>query len=346
MPTAVVTGSAGLIGTATVRRLTNDGWDVIGIDNDMRAYFFGPEASTKWSTERLLSIPTFHHRTLDIRDWDGVSRLFRMHGKFDLVVHTAAQPSHDWAAREPLTDFGVNATGTLHMLEAARQYCPDAPFIHISTSKVYGDAPNELPFVELATRYDLPESLGIDESFRIDQSKHSLFGASKLSGDVMAQEYGRYFDMPVGIFRPGCLTGPDHSGTELHGFLAYLVKCTLTGDPYTVYGYKGKQVRCNIHADDLVNSFVHFAADPKPGEVYNIGGGRFSNCSMLEAIELIQRLTGKQLNYTVSSAARIGDHIWWISDCSKFERDYPEWSYQYSLEDTVQQMIEQIGERV
>lgn len=291
MSIAIVTGSAGLIGSEAVRMFAAKGMDVIGVDNGMRSYFFGQEASTAWNRDRLLSqVPVYRHESLDIRDQEAVFKLFKEVGKdVAVVVHCAAQPSHDWAANEPITDFTINANGTLVMLEATRLHCPEVPFIFTSTNKVYGDTPNRLPLEERETRWELPDSHpygphGIDESMSIDQTLHSVFGASKVSADVMVQEYGRYFGMKTVCFRGGCLTGPNHSGTPLHGFLAYLVRCAITGDQYTVLGYKGKQVRDNIHAEDLVSAFWHFCQAPRSGEVYNIGGGRFSNCSMLEAI--------------------------------------------------------------
>ena len=293
MKTAVITGSNGLIGSEAVRFFCDQGFNVIGIDNDMRSYFFGPEASTSWNREKLeKEFPEYKHYNADIREKSSMENIFAKYGSdIDLIIHTAAQPSHDWAAREPFTDFSVNAIGTLNLLEMVRLYCPKAVFIFTSTNKVYGDLPNFLPRVEKETRWEL-ETIhpyaehGIDETMSIDQSKHSIFGASKVAADVMVQEYGRYFEMKTAIFRGGCLTGPGHSGAMLHGFLAYLMKCVVTGQHYTVFGYKGKQVRDNIHSNDLVNAFFHFYQNPRIGEVYNIGGSRHSNCSMLEAIEL------------------------------------------------------------
>lgn len=337
MTVAVVTGSAGLIGAEAVRFLSSKGFRVAGIDNDMRKYFFGAEASTDWS-RRLLeqSVPGYTHHAADIRDAKAIERVFATYGTdVKLIVHTAAQPSHDWAAREPMTDFSVNALGTLVMLEAARQHCPEAVFIFTSTNKVYGDAPNELPLLELEDRWEIDPSHryrnGIDESMSIDQSKHSLFGASKVAADVLVQEYGRYFGMKTGVFRGGCLTGGGHSGTELHGFLSYLMRCCVEGRPYTVFGYKGKQVRDNIHSFDLVNMFWHFYQNPRPGEVYNAGGSRHSHCSMLEAIALCEKISGRKLSWTYTETNRIGDHIWYVSDVSKFRAHYPAWSYRYDL---------------
>lgn len=351
MSTAIVTGSGGLVGSETVRFLHDQGMDVIGIDNNLREYFFGPDGSTRPQAERLAgSLKRYRHFDLDIRDQDSIFRLVEEH-KISLLVHCAAQPSHDWSAREPLTDFSVNACGTMVLLEAVRRFAPEAVFIFVSTNKVYGDAPNELPLVERETRWELdPEhpyaERGIDESMRIDQTKHSIFGASKAGADIMTQEFGRYFGLKTGVFRGGCLTGPAHAGVELHGFLAYLVKCAVTGRPYVVYGYKGKQVRDNIHSADLVNAFWHFFRQPRPGAVYNIGGSRHNNCSILEAMARIEALSGFRVKYTMSDQARSGDHIWWISDVSRFMRDYPSWNYSYSLDDTLEEMIEAAKIRV
>jgi CDP-paratose 2-epimerase len=352
MSIAVVTGSAGLVGSETVKFLHEKGLDVVGIDNDMRAYFFGADASTRWNTEQLArQLPRFTPLSLDIRDEAGVNAVFQGRGRdIALVVHTAAQPSHDWAAREPLTDFTVNANGTLTLLEATRRFAPDAPFLFTSTNKVYGDSPNLLPLVETPTRWEVDPchrfaEHGIDETMTIDQSKHSIFGASKVAADVLVQEYGRYFGMKTGVFRGGCLTGPAHSGAELHGFLAYLVKCVVTGKPYTVFGYKGKQVRDNIHSFDLVNAFWEFFRKPTPAGVYNMGGSRHSNCSMLEAIHITQELAGRELAYTVSDEARSGDHIWYVSDVRRFQADYPEWGYTYTLRRALAEMVAATQER-
>lgn len=352
MSTVIVTGSSGLIGSETAKFFHQQGFDVVGIDNNMRAYFFGPDASTEWNTSQLnTSLPRFHHAGIDIRDAAAIDKLFEKYSKsIELVVHCAAQPSHDWAAREPMTDFSVNATGTLVLLEATRKFCPDAVLIFTSTNKVYGDTPNSLPLIEMERRWELDPSHhfsahGIDETMSIDQTKHSVFGASKVAADVMVQEYGRYFGMRTGVFRGGCLTGPAHSGAELHGFLAYLVQCAVTGRPYTIFGHKGKQVRDNIHSNDLVQCFWHFHRDPKPGAVYNIGGSRHSNCSMLEAIDLIEDISGRRVNYTLSDTARSGDHIWWISDVRRFQQDYPGWAYSYDLRATLSEMIDAASER-
>jgi len=344
MSIALVTGSAGLIGSETCKKFHAEGLAIAGIDNDMRARFFGPEASTATTRQRLESaLPNYTHHAIDIRDFDALKGVFAQYGaEIKVIVHTAAQPSHDWAAREPHTDFSVNATGTLNMLEAARLHCPEAVFIFTSTNKVYGDTPNRLPLVELEKRWEIDPahafSVGIDESMSIDQTKHSLFGASKVAADILVQEYGRYFGMKTGVFRGGCLTGPGHAGTELHGFLAYLMKCTATGAPYRVFGYKGKQVRDNIHSHDLVEAFWHFFQAPRAGEVYNLGGSRHSNCSMLEAIEICEDLSGRKLAWTYIEDNRIGDHIWWISDVSKFQRDFPAWQYRYGIREILQEI--------
>lgn len=353
MSVCVVTGASGLVGSEAARHFHAQGMDVVGLDNDMRARFFGATASTAWNTKRLQAdLPRYRHEALDIRDEAGVQALFRALGRsVTVVIHCAAQPSHDWAAREPMTDFTVNALGTLVLLEAVRQHAPDAVFIFTSTNKVYGDAPNELPLVELPTRWELDPAHpwaahGIDETMRIDRSKHSVFGASKVAADVMVQEYGRYFGLRTGVFRGGCLTGPAHSGAELHGFLAYLVKCVVHGLPYTIYGYKGKQVRDNIHSADLVECFWRFTQQPRPGAVYNIGGARQASCSVLEAITMLQELAGRPLAYTLSTQARSGDHVWWISDVRAFQADYPGWAHTYDLKRTLAEMVAALRERM
>ncbi len=338
MSVVIVTGSGGLVGAETVRQFSRAGHTVAGVDNDLRAYFFGPDASTKWAAERLAEeCPGYRHHNADIRDLDALDRIFGEYaGDIAAVVHTAAQPSHDWAAKEPFTDFSVNATGTLNLLETVRLRAPEAVFIFTSTNKVYGDTPNRLPLVELETRWEVDPSHpyaahGIDETMSIDQTKHSLFGASKVAADVLVQEYGRYFGMKTAVFRGGCLTGPGHSGAELHGFLAYLMRCAMTGQQYRIFGYKGKQVRDNIHAADLVRCFLEVARAPRAGAVYNIGGGRHSNCSMQEAITLCGGIAGKPMNTVYLDENRIGDHIWWISDTRRFQSDYPGWRYQYDV---------------
>lgn len=315
----------------------------------MRKYFFGPEASTAWNWDRLKEdVPTYQHYDADIRDSVTMGKIFRTYGTdIRLIIHCAAQPSHDWAAKEPFTDFTVNANGTLVLLEMTRQFCPEAVFIFTSTNKVYGDTPNFLPLQELEKRWELDPSHpyyehGIDESMSIDYTQHSLFGASKVAADVLVQEYARYFSMKTACFRGGCLTGPAHSGTALHGFLSYLIKCAVTETPYTVFGYQGKQVRDNIHSFDLTNMFWHFYQNPRLGEVYNAGGSRHSNCSMLEAIDHCEEITGKKLNWLYSDVNRRGDHIWWISDVRKFKSHYPQWDYRYNLKDILVDIFEGI----
>jgi len=341
---ALVTGSAGLIGSETVGFLTKKGFRVYGIDNDMRAYFFGKEASTAWNRNHLeKEFKNYKHFSIDIRNERKVSEIFE-NNHFDLIIHTAAQPSHDWAAKEPITDFTVNALGTLILLENLRKHCPEAVFIFTSPNKVYGDRPNSLPLVELNTRYELPSDhryyKGIDETMRIDDSLHSIFGASKVAADIMVQEYGKYFGLRTCVFRGGCLTGPAHSGTKLHGFLAYLVKCIATGQKYTILGYKGKQVRDNIHSYDLVNAFYHVYQNPRCGEVYNMGGSRHSNVSMTEAINKIEDILGKKADYEYKEENRIGDHIWYISDVSKFKKHYPQWDYQYNIDQILEEICQ------
>lgn len=353
MSICVVTGAAGLVGSESARYFAEQGMTVVGVDNDMRAVFFGQEASTKWNRELLENElgERYLHQDLDIRDTDAVQRLFEKYGRdIKLIVHTAAQPSHDWAARDPQMDFTVNANGTINLLEATRRNCPDAVFVFTSTNKVYGDRPNELPLIETETRWELDASHaysphGIPETMSIDQCKHSLFGASKVAADVVAQEYGRYFGMKTGIFRGGCLTGPQHSGAELHGFLAYLMKCALEGRRYRIFGYKGKQVRDNIHCRDLVRSFDAFFRDPRCGEVYNMGGGPQSNCSMKEAIALCEELAGRKMDIEYCDENRIGDHIWYVSDLRKFKAHYPEWDIEYDVPRILNEMASFIKER-
>jgi CDP-paratose 2-epimerase len=346
MSVAIITGSAGLIGSEAALHFARLGMQVVGIDNDMRRIFFGDEATTAPNVARLREqIPSYEHHDVDIRDGAAVGRIFERYARdVALVVHTAAQPSHDWAARDPATDFTVNANGTLVLLEATRRHAPDAVFLFTSTNKVYGDRPNSLPLVELPTRWEIepthPYAKGIPEEMSIDGCLHSLFGASKVAADVLVQEYGRYFGMRTACFRGGCLTGPYHSGAQLHGFLSYLVKCTLTGTPYTVFGYKGKQVRDNIHSSDLVRAFEAFFRAPRSAEVYNIGGGRQSNCSMLEAIDVAQRAAGRELTWTYQETNRTGDHIWWVGDLSRFQSHYPAWKLQYDIPGIISEIVE------
>jgi CDP-paratose 2-epimerase len=342
---AVVTGSAGLIGAESVRFLCRKGFHVVGIDNDMRREFFGDDASTMRSRQQLREEHTnYEHRDIDIREVVDLDTVFSEFGAdIELVIHTAAQPSHDWAASAPLTDFTVNANGTLNLLEVTRRHCPKASFVFTSTNKVYGDNPNSLPLVEHETRWELDPShafaeFGIDESMSVDQTKHSLFGVSKLAADALVQEYGRYFGMNTVAFRGGCLTGPGHAGTRLHGFLSYLVKCCISGDRYTVFGYKGKQVRDNIHSFDLVQMFWEYHQNPRPGEVYNAGGGRFSNCSMQEAISIAEEVVGQKMQFVYSDDNRIGDHIWYVSDTRKFQSHYPAWSQRFGIHEIIEQI--------
>ena len=347
MDSIIVTGSAGLIGSEASKFFHAKGFRIIGIDNDLRSYFFGPSSSTKSTLDKLKKeLPNYTHYDVDIRDNESLQEIFSKYSSdIKAVIHTAAQPSHDWAAKEPVTDFSVNANATLYLLEATRKYCQNAVFIFTSTNKVYGDTPNSLPLIEMENRWEIDPShafseYGINETMTLDNSKHSLFGVSKLAADVMVQEYGKYFGMKTGIFRGGCLTGPAHAGAELHGFLAYLVKCAIENKPYRIFGYKGKQVRDNIHSKDLINAFWEFYKSPHNGEVYNIGGSRFSNISMIEAINLIEQISGNKLEYTVLNEARSGDHIWYISDVRKFQQHYPNWKYEYDMTRTIGEMIE------
>lgn len=353
MSVVIITGSAGLIGSEAVAFFSDKFDTVVGIDNNYRQVLFGEDASVEWNKQRLeKEVSNYVHYNTDIRSYEGMEEIFKKYSSdIKMVVHTAAQPSHDWAAKEPLTDFTINANGTLNLLELTRLYSEKAVFIFTSTNKVYGDNPNKLPLVELETRWEVDErhayfDKGIDETMSLDDTKHSLFGASKVAADILAQEYGKYFGMNVGVFRGGCLTGPQHSGTQLHGFLSYLMKCAITGDHYTIFGYKGKQVRDNIHSYDLVNMFWHFYHNPRQGEAYNAGGSRHSNCSMQEAITVAEKITGKKMNYSYSETNRIGDHIWWVSDVSKFQSHYPEWKYKYNLEDIMVQINDSMSKRV
>jgi CDP-paratose 2-epimerase len=351
VPVAIVTGSGGLIGSEAVGHLAERGFDVIGLENDMRAQFFGQEASTSHTTKRLLdAYETFRSLELDIRDADAVARVIAEAApQLEILIHTAAQPSHDWAASDPLTDFGVNAVGTLNLLQAMRVSNPDATFVFLSTNKVYGDLANFLPLVETHSRLELPEDhawyTGIDTTMSIDRTLHSVFGASKVAADVMVQEYGRYFGMPTVCFRGGCLTGPSHAGAKLHGFLSYLMRCTVTGEPYTIFGYGGKQVRDNIHSVDVLDAIWRFHEAPRPAAVYNLGGGRASNTSMLEAIALCQEIAGRELNHELSDQARVGDHRWWVSDLSEFQRDYPGFEIRFGISDVLREIHDANAER-
>lgn len=349
----IITGASGLVGSETARHFASQGLEVVGIDNDLRATIFGPEASTAWSKERLKStFARYTHEQLDIRDFGGLLAVFQRYGKdIGAVIHTAAQPSHDFAAKDPFLDFTVNANGTLHLLELTRRCCPDAAFVYTSTNKVYGDLPNALPLIEQETRYELSPDhrwaeFGVDESMSIDQNMHSLFGVSKTAGDLLVQEYARYFGLKTGVFRCGCITGGSHAGAELHGFLAYLAFCALKNTEYAIYGYKGKQVRDNIHATDLARAIGAFVEAPKPGKVYNMGGGRFSNCSVLEAIALCEDTLHTHMNIRHCEEARKGDHQWWISDYRAFAADYPDWSLHMGLHEIIHDVIEGAKRRI
>ncbi|MFH1191705.1 MAG: NAD-dependent epimerase/dehydratase family protein [Candidatus Omnitrophota bacterium] len=352
MSVAIVTGSCGLVGSETVSFFAAKGFDIVGIDNNMRKSFFGADGSTLWNKQRLQKQhKNYRHYSVDIRNRSKINSIFKkFHKDIALIVHAAAQPSHDWAAKDPKVDFSVNATGTLVLLEALRQFCPRAVFIFTSTNKVYGDTPNRLPLIENEKRFEISSDHqyfnGIDETMSVDNCLHSVFGASKLAADIMTQEYGKYFHLKTGVFRGGCLTGPAHSGAELHGFLSYLVKCALAKRKYKIYGYKGKQVRDNIHSFDLVNAFYHFFQNPRGGEVYNIGGGRFANVSVLEAMQMCEKLSGEKFNYEYIDAPRIGDHIWWVSDVAKFKAHYPAWQYKFGIEETVGEIYQMQKELV
>jgi CDP-paratose 2-epimerase len=352
MSVAVITGSGGLIGSEAVRFFADLGLDVVGIDNDMRSVFFGEEASTSWNVSQLSNAlgQRYRHVDSDVRDRPAVFELFSQFGRdIELVIHSAAQPSHDWAAREPLTDFDINAVGTLNMLEAARQSCPEAVFIFTSTNKVYGDRPNLLPLEELNTRFEIVPGhtyeAGIREDMSIDDCLHSLFGASKVAADILVQEYGRYFGMYTACFRGGTLTGPQHSATQLHGFLAYVMRCAISRVPYTVFGYKGKQVRDAIHCNDLIRAFEAFFRNPRRAEVYNIGGGRYSNASVLEAIAMTEEITGLEMEWNYTDQNRIGDHVWWIGDNGRFQSQFPDWRLEFDVERILKEIYEHNAER-
>jgi CDP-paratose 2-epimerase len=348
----VVTGSSGLIGSETVSFFASRGFTVAGIDNNLRKKFFGPEGSTDYNRQRLMrQHKNYRHYSFDIRNQGKINALFKHYGKdIALIVHAAAQPSHDWAALDPQLDFSVNAGGTLILLEAMRKFCHQAVFIFTSTNKVYGDTPNRLPFIEEDKRFEIPRdhrySGGIDETMSPDHCLHSVFGASKLAADIMTQEYGRYFGLKTGVFRCGCLTGPAQSGAPLHGFLSYLIKCAVIKRKYNIYGYLGKQVRDNLHAFDLVNAFYYYFQHPRSGEVYNLGGGRFANLSILEAIQMCESLSGERFDYETIDAPRRGDHIWWITDVSKFKSHYPQWDYKFNLPDMAKQIYQGYRERL
>jgi CDP-paratose 2-epimerase len=347
MSVALVTGSAGLIGSEAVRHFASLGLDIVGVDNDMRGQFFGSEASTSWNVSRLLKElgAAYSHHDVDIRNRDALAEIFRRYGTaITLVIHTAAQPSHDWAVRDPYTDFDVNAVGTLNVLQNVREHCIDAPVIHCSTNKVYGDHPNMLPFVELESRWEIepghPYEQGIREDMSIDSCLHSVFGASKVAADIMVQEYGRYFDMKTACFRGGTLTGPAHAATELHGFLAYVMRCAMERRPYTIYGYHGKQVRDAIHSFDVISAFEAFFRSPRSAEVYNLGGGRHSNASVLEAIWLAEKISGNEIPRSYVDSNRVGDHIWWIGSNERFVTHYPDWQVTYDVPAILQEIYE------
>jgi CDP-paratose 2-epimerase len=347
MDVALVTGSAGLVGSAAVEVFSEAGYEIVGIDDDSRARFFGPEASTASRRRELeAAIPSYHHELVDVRDERAVDRIFATYG-FDIrcVIHAAGQPSHDWAAHDPRTDFDINARASLQLLERTRARCPEAAFIFMSTNKVYGDGPNQLPLVESATRWELDATHpyfehGIDESMSVDRCTHSLFGASKLAADVMVQEYGRYFGMDTVSFRAGCVTGPAHAGASQHGFLSFLVKCAVEGREYPILGYRGKQVRDNLHARDLAAMFLEFVRKPRKGEVYNAGGGRRIHCSLLEAVAALERLTGEKMRTRYVDEPRVGDHIWYVSDTRRFETHYPAWKRRYDLDAILAELVD------
>jgi CDP-paratose 2-epimerase len=349
MKTLLVTGSSGLIGSEVCLYFASIGWEIHGVDNNQRAVFFGSQGDTRWNQHRLQnSIKGFVHHEVDIRDRQGVLNLIESLQP-DAIVHTAAQPSHDRAAAIPFDDFDTNAVGTLNLLEAVRQFCPESPFVHMSTNKVYGDRPNTIKLKELDTRWDYDDPIyehGIPETFSIDQSKHSLFGASKVAADVMVQEYGRYFNIPTCCLRGGCLTGPNHSGVELHGFLSYLVKSNLEGKEYKIFGYQGKQVRDNIHSLDVARFIEAFIKDPRIAEVYNLGGGKQNSCSILEAFTLTEKYSNKAMLYTYIPENRIGDHICYYSDLTKMREHYPHWDITISLEETIKQIVESWQQRL
>jgi CDP-paratose 2-epimerase len=339
----LITGASGLIGSEAVRFYCRKGYHVVGVDNNLRKYFFGNEADTTWNKQRLVeAFDTYDHFSIDIRDENRLKALFGEY-TFDMIIHAAAQPSHDWAVKEPLTDFSINAQATLILLECFRSYCPEAVFVFTSTNKVYGDRPNQLPLMELPTRYELSEGhryyQGVDETMSIDACKHSLFGASKVSADILVQEYGQYFNLKTGVFRGGCLTGPGHSGAQLHGFLSYLLRCCIAGKTYFIYGYKGKQVRDNIHSFDFINALDHYFQHPRCGEVYNMGGGRSSNISLLEAVSICEDITGRKMNLEYNETNRIGDHIWWVSDTGKFQSHYPTWGLSYDIKTIIEEIM-------
>ena len=344
MKVIIITGSSGLIGSESVKFFIEKGFKVLGIDNNLRKYFFGKDGDTKWQLNNLKKIKNYNHFNYDIRNYKKIENIFKKFGKkIEAVIHCAAQPSHDWASKEPITDFSINATGTINLLELTRIFAQNAKFIFMSTNKVYGDTPNKISLIENYSRYE-PKDIrlkkkGISEKMSIDDTKHSIFGASKVAADIAVQEYGKYFNLNTVCFRGGCLTGPSHSGAELHGFLSYLVKCCLKGKLYKVYGFKGKQVRDNIHSSDIVNMIWEFIKKPSKGEVYNVGGGKQNSCSILEAINLIEKITKKKMNYKILKQNRIGDHTWYITDLRKFKKKYHKWKIQYSLKKIISEIV-------
>ena len=345
MSIIIITGSTGLVGSEAVNFFCDKGFDVIGIDNNLRKFFFGKDGSTIWLKNKLLNRnKNFKNLNLDIRNYEKLKKIFKKYSRnISLIIHSAAQPSHDYGKNYPIIDFNVNATGTLNLLELTKKYCPNSPFIFMSTNKVYGDNPNRLKLIEKKTRFELPKTnkyyRGIDETMSIDDNTHSFFGVSKSYGDLLVQEYGKNFGLNTACFRAGCITGPNHSGAKLHGFLSYLVKASLTKGQYTVIGYKGKQVRDNIHSNDLVECFWSFFKKPKKGEIYNVGGCRFSNCSVVEALELIEKVTGNIIKKKYEKRNRVGDHIWYISSMKKFKKHFPNWKHKYSTKKIIEELI-------
>ena len=346
MSVTIITGSTGLVGSEAVNFFCDKGFDEIGIDNNLRKFFFGKNASTLWLKNRLTKRnKNFKNLSIDIRNYESLKKIFKKYSKkISLIIHCAAQPSHDYGKNYPIIDFNVNATGTLNLLELTKKYCPTSPFIFMSTNKVYGNNPNKLKIIEKKTRWELKKNdnyyKGIDEKFSIDECTHSFFGVSKTYADLIVQEYGKNIGLKTVSFRGGCITGPNHSGTQLHGFLSYLVKASLTKKKYSLIGYKGKQVRDNLHSYDLINCFWEFFKKPKRGEVYNIGGGRSSNCSIIEALEIVEKIADINIKKTIIKTPRIGDHIWYISNLKKFKKDYPYWIQKYNTKKIIEELID------
>jgi len=346
MSVVIITGSSGLVGSESVEFFCKKGFDVVGIDNNLRNHFFGKDGSTIWVKKKLLNKhKNFKSNNIDIRNFNSIEKIFKIYKKkISLIIHCAAQPSHDYGKKFPILDFNVNATGTLNLLEVTKRYCPDSPFIFMSTNKVYGDNPNKLKIIEKSKRWELKEKdtffKGIDEKFSIDNCTHSFFGVSKTYADLIVQEYGKNIGLKTVSFRGGCITGPNHSGAKLHGFLSYLVKSSLTKKSYSLIGYKGKQVRDNLHSFDLVNCFWEFYKKPKYGEVYNMGGGRYSNCSVLEALDIVEKLKNINIKKKIIKENRVGDHIWYVSNTKKFKKDYPNWKQKYNTKKIIEELIE------